>query len=69
MDFDRREGRLLPGTADDRRDGPQEDLEVEQERPAVDIGQVSLHPPVELRLVARLHLPEPGDPRLHAESL
>jgi hypothetical protein len=31
-------------------------------------GEVALHPAVELGLVARLHLPEPGDPGLHAEA-
>ena len=51
-----------------RRDRSGEDLEVEPERPAIDVEQVAFDPQVELGFLTRLDLPQPGDARLHAES-
>ena len=50
-----------------RRDGLEHDLEVEPERPLIDVGQVQLHPGLEIDLVASADLPDAGDPRLHRE--
>src|SRR5450759_1576191 len=58
---------LPPGPAQDRRQGPGDDLEVQPEGPSVDVVEVLLHPVVELRAVARAYLPEPGDARLHRQ--
>src|SRR5262245_30592264 len=50
-----------------RRDRPEQDLEVEPHRPAVDVGEIELDPPVEVLLAPSLHLPQPGDAGLHRQ--
>src|SRR5947209_17947633 len=45
-----------------------EDLEIEPQRPVVDVFEVHLHPVVEARdLIASAHLPEARDPRTDAQ--
>src|SRR4051794_32731294 len=51
-----------------RRDGSREDLQVQQQRPAVDVVQVDRDPAIEVRVAPGRHLPEPGDSGLHRES-
>src|SRR5450759_2496354 len=51
-----------------RRDGPGDDLEVEPERPAVDVLEILLDPVIELGMAAGSDLPEARHPRLHLVS-
>ena len=62
----RRPGRRL-ATLHSRRDRPRQDLDVQPERPAVDVFEVGGDPAIELRLAARPDLPQAGDPRLHRQ--
>src|SRR5439155_9665327 len=48
-------------------DRPDHDLEVEPDRPAIDVGEVELHPSIEVLLAPRLDLPQAGDPGLHRQ--
>ncbi len=51
-----------------RRDRAQHDLEVEPQRPAIDVVQVDPHPAIELLVPPRRDLPQPGDARLHRQA-
>ena len=55
--------RARSATLEHRRDRPEHDLEVEPDRPAVDVGEVELDPAVEVLVAATLDLPQPGDAR------
>src|SRR5215218_5217447 len=56
-----------PGPAEDDRDRAGEDLEVETQRPLVDVLQVERDPVVEAELASAAHLPEAGHPGRGAE--
>ena len=53
------------GVCNQRRDRPRDDLDVEPDRPAVDVGKVEPGAVVELLVESRLDLPETRDPGLH----
>src|ERR1035437_5925387 len=57
-----------PSPGQHSRDGPGDDLEVEPERPAVDVLQILLDPVIELGFAAATDLPEPRHARLHGYS-
>src|SRR5262249_61800782 len=48
--------------------GGEQNLQIEQQRPALDVLDVELDPVLELDLVAARDLPQTGDARPHAES-
>src|SRR5262249_33044871 len=56
------------GAAQHRRNRTQQNLEVQPERPFVNVLQIQLHPLLERNVAATTHLPQTGDARLHAES-
>src|SRR5262249_31595446 len=49
------------------RNGSQQDLPVERERPVVDVLHVHLHPGIEVELVAAGYGPESGQTRAHTQ--
>src|SRR5215218_653214 len=53
--------------ADDRGNRPEQDLDVEPQRPAVDVLEVALDPSIEVGLTPRADLPEAGDTGLHRQ--
>src|SRR5690348_16730070 len=60
---------LRPGAAQDGGNRAQENLEVEPERPVVNVFEVEAHPFLEVgNLVAALDLPETGEAGLDAQT-
>src|SRR5262245_40209845 len=59
----------LPRSASEQHhgNGAEEDLEVEPQRPLIDVGEVELHPGLEVDLVAAADLPDAGDAGPHRE--
>ena len=49
------------------RDGLDEDLGIEPQRPAVDVGKIELHPAIEVQPAAALQRPQAGHPWTHAQ--
>src|SRR5450759_3009434 len=52
---------------DHSRYGPGDDLEIEPQRPAIDVLEIALDPPVEVGIVPRADLPETGDAGFHRQ--
>src|ERR1039457_4498125 len=52
----------------DDGDGAQENLHVEPQRPVVDVGEVELHPALELQMIAAFQPPGAGQARPHAQT-
>src|SRR5262249_8379105 len=46
----------------------EQDLDVEAERPSIDVSEIQTHPVLEVHAVAAGDLPEAGDSRLHGEA-
>ena len=61
---------MSPGTSPQKnnREGSKQDLEVEEQRPIVDVQEVELHPFVEIDLVAAGHLPQACDVGFYREA-
>ena len=60
---------LCAGADENDRDGAKEDLDVEPERPVVDVLKVEAHPVGEfIHLIAAADLPEAGEARLGVAS-
>src|ERR1035437_538890 len=59
---------LSPCAGEHRRDRTGDDLEVEPERPAVDVFEILLNPAVELGFAAAADLPQARHARLHGET-
>src|SRR5215471_6738873 len=50
------------------RNGLQKDLGIEPQRPAVDVGEVKLHPAVEIEPAAALERPQAGQAGPHTQA-
>lgn len=59
-------GRLeRPASGEDRRDRLEQNLQIEQWRPRIDVLEIELHPAVEIELTPPLDLPQAGEPGAH----
>src|ERR1022692_5333357 len=59
---------IRPPSGKDDGNGAQEDLEIEPQRPVVDVGEVELHPAVEVDMVAAFQHPGASQAGTHAQT-
>src|SRR5665213_3318875 len=55
-------------TAQDRWEGLHKNLQIQTERPGVDVSEIQLNPLIEIRIGAAIDLPQARQPGLHTET-